>query len=221
MVVVLKGQGEFFWTWRVRRADVMPGGAGEFDIVLREDAVVEDGNMRGAREFAGCVKARAMPDNVVGLPLACGARSVYQRRILAIYRGDLAVGVSLAVVRIEYLNFVKTHEEDPAVAAVLVFAFGRIGLTKFDVELAIAKTFLGADVASLGRDFKITAFYFPLGGAAILLLNPFGKVLAVEEHDCIRRRLAGCLLRAGRAGSNDGRVGTVAVVDFPFGVDLG
>src|SRR5439155_15314079 len=60
MVVVLEGERELVWTCGVRRADVMPGGAGEFDVVLREDAVVEDGDMRGASEFAGCVKARAM-----------------------------------------------------------------------------------------------------------------------------------------------------------------
>ncbi len=89
------------------------------------------------------------------------------------------------------------------------------------MELAIAKTVLGADVASLGRNFKVAIFDFPLGGAAILLLRPFGKVLAVEEHDCVRRRLARCVLRAGRAGSNDRRVGASAVVDFPLGVNLG
>ena len=173
--MVLEGEREFVRTCGVRRADVMPGGTGEFDVVLREDAVVEDGDVRGASEFAGCVKARAMPDDVVGLPLAWGARSVYQRRILAIYRRYLAVGVSLAAVGIENLNFVKAHEEDAAVAAVLVFALGRIRLTKFDMELAIAKTVFGADVAGLGRDFKVAVFDFPLGGAAILLLHPFGK----------------------------------------------
>src|SRR5438876_4525934 len=156
--MVLEGEGEFVWTRSVWRADVVAGGAGEFDVVLRQDAVVEDGDVRGASEFAGCVKARAMPDDVVGLPLAGCASSVHQRRILAIYRGDLAVGVSLAVVRIEHLNFVEAHEEDAAVAAVLVFALGRIGLTKFDVKLAIAKTVLGADVAGLGGNFKVAVF---------------------------------------------------------------
>src|SRR2546430_17530361 len=220
MVVVLEREGEFVRTCGVRRADVVSGGTGEFDVVLREDAVVEDGNMRRASEFAGCIEARAMPDDVVGLPLARSASSVYQRRILAVNRGDLAVGVSLAVVRIKNLNFVKAHQEDAAVAAVLVFALGRIGLTKFDVELAIAKTVLGADVASLGRDFKVAVFDLPLGGAAILLLHPFGKVFAVEEDNGVRRRLAGCVLRASRAGSNDRRVGGRAVVDFSFGVDF-
>jgi len=43
MVVVLRGEREFVRTCGVRRADVVSGGAGELDVVLREDAVVEDG----------------------------------------------------------------------------------------------------------------------------------------------------------------------------------
>src|SRR5258706_10062315 len=79
----------FFFSSRRRHTRLVSDWSSDVCSSDLEDAVVEDGNMRGAREFAGCVKARAMPDNVVGLPLACGARSVYQRRILAIYRGDL------------------------------------------------------------------------------------------------------------------------------------
>ena len=221
MVVVLQRKREFVRTCGVRRTDVMAGGSGEFDIVLRENTVVEDGNVRGASEFAGCIKARAMPDDVVDLPLAGGTRSIDERRILTVHRGNLAIGISFAVVRIQHLNFVKAHQEDAAVTAVLVFAFGRIGLAKLDMELAIAEVVFSTDVAGLGRNFKVAVFDFPRGGAPILFLDPFGEVFAVEKHDRVRRRFARCILRTGCAGGYDRRAGTITVVNFPFGVDLG
>ena len=52
--MVLEGEGEFVWTCGVGRADMVAGGASEFDVVLREDTVVEDRNVRGASECAGC-----------------------------------------------------------------------------------------------------------------------------------------------------------------------
>ncbi len=221
MVVILEGEGKFVRTCGVGRADVMAGGTGELDVVLREDAIVEDCDMRGSSEFAGRVKTRTVPDDVVRLPLAGGACGIDERGILAVHRGNLAVCVSFAVVGIEDLNFVEAHQEDTAVAAVLIFALGRIGFTEFDVELAIAEALLGLDIASLGCDLEVAIFDFPHGGAAVFLAHPFGEVFAVEEDDCVRGRFAGRVLCAGRAGSDDHRVGTVAVVDFPFGVDLG
>src|SRR5215467_2014802 len=122
---------------------MMPRWASQFDVVLREYAVVQDGNVSRSSEFAGSIKTRAMPDDVVSLPLAGCARGIDERRILAVHGGNLAVCVSLAVVGIQNLNFVKAHQEDATVAAVLVFPLGRIGFTKFNVELAIAKGVFG------------------------------------------------------------------------------
>ncbi len=86
MVVVLEREWLFVRTCGVGRADVMAGWAGEFDVILREDAVVQDGDVCGTSELAGRIEARAMPDDVVHLPLTRRARGVDERRILPVDR---------------------------------------------------------------------------------------------------------------------------------------
>src|SRR6266568_2145048 len=109
------------------------GGAGEFDVILYEHAIVKNGFARGTRQLSGRIKTRAMKNDVVSLPLARRARSVHQRRILAIDRRGLPVGIRLALIGIEDLRFVESLQENAAVAAVLVFAFRGRRLGKFDV----------------------------------------------------------------------------------------
>ena len=60
--MVLQGKWESVWPGLVRRALVMAGGAGEFDVVLGENAVVKNSDVSRAYEFSGSVKARAVPD---------------------------------------------------------------------------------------------------------------------------------------------------------------
>src|SRR5580704_8207852 len=146
---------------------MMAGWSGGLDVVLRQDAVVKNGDVRGPSQFSGWVEARAVPDDVVGLPLAGCARSIHQRRILAIHGGRLPVGVRLAVVRIEHLDFVEPHQENAAVAAILVFTFRRVWFPELDMELAIAKRFLRTDVAGFRSDLEVAVLDFPLGGAAV------------------------------------------------------
>src|SRR5580692_3600978 len=85
MIVVLKRKRQLVRACFVRRTYVMAGWAGGLNVVLREDAVVKDGDARRPSQFPRCVEARAVPDNVVGLPLAGCARSIHQRRILAVH----------------------------------------------------------------------------------------------------------------------------------------
>ena len=71
----------------------MAGGTGQLDIILHEHAVVERGDASWAEELAGRVKARAVENDVVGLPLRRRTRGVHQGRELAVDGGRLAVRV--------------------------------------------------------------------------------------------------------------------------------
>jgi hypothetical protein len=102
----------------------------------------------------------------------------------------------------------------------LIFTLWRVWLGKFDVELAIAERIFGMEFAGLGEDFKVAVFDFPFGGATVFL-RPFGKVFAVEEDDSVGGSFAGPLLRAGGAGLDYGGDWAIAIVDFPFRIDLG
>src|SRR5580698_10000296 len=113
---------------------MVAGWSRGLNVVLRENAVVKDGDVCGPSQFPGCIEARAVPDDVVGLPLAGRTRSIHQRRILAIHGGCLPVRVRLAVVRIEHLDFVEAHQENAAVAAILIFTLRRVWLSELDME---------------------------------------------------------------------------------------
>ena len=63
-------------------------GRDGLDVVLRENAVVKNSDVRGPSQLPGCAEARAMPDDVVGLPLAGCARSIHQRREYWPYTAD-------------------------------------------------------------------------------------------------------------------------------------
>ena len=62
----------------------MAGRTGQLDIILHKHAVVERGDASWAEELAGGVKARAVENDVVGLPLRRRARSVHEGRELAV-----------------------------------------------------------------------------------------------------------------------------------------
>src|SRR5262249_20686098 len=66
------------------------------------------------------------------------------------------------------------------------------------------------------RYLEIAVLHLPACGTVCLVRAPLRQVLAVEEHDGVRRRLAGLLRRAERARSHNTRRGTIAVVDRPL-----
>ena len=101
--------------------------AENFFVVLNEYAVMKDRQARGLEQIAGIVKARTAERGVERLPLPGRARGVKERRVLAIDRSGLSVGVSIGPVGIEDLQLVKAHEEDAAIAAVLALAGGGEG----------------------------------------------------------------------------------------------
>src|SRR5260370_35463627 len=96
-------------------------------------------------------------------------------------------GVGLFVVRIEYLNLVPAHENDPAVPAPLAVAgdFDRRG--PLHVNLGIAEPLLAHQVAGAANHLDIAIPHFP---ATSSLRGPLGEVLAIEQTNGVRWRAA-------------------------------
>ncbi len=92
--------------------------------------------------------------------------------------------------------------------------FGGVGRGPLDVDLAVAELVARGEHARARPGDEGAVLDLPRGLA--VARTPAGQVLAVEQDDRVRRRLAGRLLRAGRAGRDDGRLGPVAVVDVPL-----
>ena len=84
-----------------------------------------------------------MEDDVVGLPLTRFSADVHQRRIMAVERAALAVGIGRVFVAVEDLDFIPAHQVDAAIAAPLTVSFDDRWLRPFDVHLTVAKFFLG------------------------------------------------------------------------------
>src|SRR5258706_1058844 len=146
MAVVLQAERQFLGVRFVGRALAVSCRPAWLDVVLHEHAVVQHCYASGAEELSIFVEARAVKNDVVALPLAGRASSVNKRWILPVHGRGLAVSVGFVFVGIEHLNFIQAHQENAAVATFLAFAFGPDRFGKFDVQLAIAKTFTRVDV---------------------------------------------------------------------------
>src|SRR5690606_30907297 len=64
----------------------------DLPVVLDDDAVVEDRQTPGLDHLVA-LPSRATKDDVVDLPLARGSRGVGERRLLAVDRAHVAIGV--------------------------------------------------------------------------------------------------------------------------------
>ena len=73
------------------------------------------------------------------------------------------------------------------------------GVGPLDVQLRAAESILRVDAAAAGRDGQDAVGDFPWRRRVALVADPLRQVLAVEEHDRIRRR------RAGRGAGRDDR----------------
>jgi len=71
------------------------------------------------------------------------------------------------IVVIKHLDFDLPHKENTAVAAALTFALGLGRCRPFDMELAVAEFFLGADEAGAGHTFHGAILDHPLGGTLV------------------------------------------------------
>ena len=100
------------------------------------------------------------------------------------------------------MDFVKAHEQDAVVAAVIPGAAGRVGGLPFKVDLAAPELLFGGEVA--GDGFDAAVHQLPVGRL------PLGEVLAVEEHEGIGRRRG--RLRGRRDGSDAFGGGAVGIM---------
>src|SRR5208337_4042671 len=122
--------------------------------------------------------------------LAWGEAGIDQRRVLSVHRGSLAIGVDLAVDRVDDLDLIKTRQKDPTVAGIVSVAGSPRRRQPLHVHLTVAKGLLRVDVSRLRNYLEVAFFDFPLCGPAVSLL-PCGEALAIEQHNGIRGRPAG------------------------------
>ena len=184
----------------------------ELFVVLNQHAILKNCCICRPGKFS-ILETRCFENNIVRLPFARLPRSIYQRGILAVDGGSLAIGICRVLVRIEYLDFVAAHEKNTAVPPVLAGAADYSGRCPFDVKLHISKFLFRVYAAHVVHDFGIAVLDLPFGRGLLTFQvgDPLGKILAVEQHDRVRRRHG--VLRAWR---DHGRMRTLDVVNAPF-----
>ena len=156
-------------------------------MVLNEHAVLQHGEGTGPHLAIGELLGRVEND-VVGLPLAGLAAGVDQRGVVAVERAALAVRIGLVVITIEHLDFIAAHQIDAAVAAALALALR--GRRVPPIRRATGSRRIPPWRKSrLGRGFHRAILDFPFWFGAAFAAE-FGQVLAIKEHDGIRRRTA-------------------------------
>ena len=107
---------------------------------------------------------------------------------------------------------VAAVDQDAAVSAALTGATRRHGRCPLDVQLEVRPGIDGADPAA-GLRLDETVPQFPLWLAAAAG-TPFGEVRTVEEHDRVGGR--GRVVAEALAGSDDGRLGSIRVMQVPW-----
>src|SRR5262249_30248284 len=114
VAVVLEDDGTGLTEIGVRPA-FDSGGTLDLDVVLDQDAVLEDGDARLPRSRARGVEAGGAEDDVERLPLEGRLAGVHQRRRLAIDGAAVALAGELPAVGVEHLDLVARLEADAAV----------------------------------------------------------------------------------------------------------
>ena len=183
------------------RENAMASFAVNLLVEVNQHTSVMHGDSRRCDPYVAVVFGRGEVD-VVSLPLAEVAAGIHQRRCLGINRGCLAIGAPFDVVRIEDLNFIKTHQKNTIVALVVPWPFPIGWRHPFDVELDITESFL-ADEAT-GSGYQIAIFESPITEI------PVGDVFAIEQDNRIGgdRCWGGC-----GTGINSRRRGPVWIVN--------
>ena len=126
--MVLEHEGQLIWSHMIRWALLVRGRAHDGDVILHQYAVVNNCDVRRPAKLAVRFEPRSVKDDVVGLPLAGGARGVHEWRVLPVDRSRLPVRVSDTLVGVEHLDLIKALQEDPTVATVLVSPCGGLGV---------------------------------------------------------------------------------------------
>src|ERR1051326_5831128 len=99
------------------------GCAFDYDVVLDQDTILEDGDSAWRFNPATDAKPGSVEDNVIRLPFAGFAASVDQWSMLFVNGSSLPMEIGFVIVGIQHLDFVIPLEEDAAVATPLHGAF--------------------------------------------------------------------------------------------------
>jgi hypothetical protein len=183
-------------------------------MILDHYAILKNRDVRRNLEFS-IPEPRGIKDDVVVLPLAGFARSVHERRVLAVNRSGLPIGIDQVPAALEYLQFVNSEEEDSAIPLPLVAGPEGRGGPPLDVQLDVAVLFARIDITTLWDYLYVAVLHFPTRGIAFCG-SPHGKILPIEENLSIRGREARTLLRAASHALDFDRLRTLGVVDMPF-----
>ena len=138
VAVVLKGERacvvvRFVGRYGMRAAPAC--AARKLIVVLDQYTVVEYGEGSSLDHFV-VLEDRAVEDYVVCLPLCRFEASVDERRLAAVDRRCMTVGVGYVVIRVKNLDFIYPHEEHTAVATILTVPLDFLRSGKLDVKLA-------------------------------------------------------------------------------------
>ncbi|MCG3120490.1 MAG: hypothetical protein ALAOOOJD_03222 [bacterium] len=182
------------------------------DVVLNENTVVHNRQARRLQQVAIASETRPAKNDIVTLPFARRQAGIDQRRILAINRCRLTVGVSQALIRIEHLHFVAAHQKDTAVAAILpLLLFGR-RRGPFDMQLHIAPRGLGLNITAALHRHHIAVFNLPFRRLAFGIA-PVRQIFAVEQNHSVRGRRRGQGVFSRR---NHRRMRPIHIMNFPL-----
>src|SRR5258706_8516968 len=102
---------------------------------MNNDAIMQNGDISLLYQLAIFIPARRFPNDIVGLPFTGRFRGIHQRRLLAVDRRGLPIGICRVIVGIEDLNLVAAINEQSIIATALSLAFDFGGLSKFVVQL--------------------------------------------------------------------------------------
>lgn len=100
----------------------------DLDVILNEDAIMNDREVRRRHHLAVLIHAWSAKENVIALPLTWFAARVHHRDVLLVNARRLSIRVSAIVVRVEDLNLVVSLKKHSAVASLLSFAFDFSGV---------------------------------------------------------------------------------------------
>ena len=151
-------------------------------VVLQQHAIAKHGEIAGVQELSVFVN-RAAENNVINLPLTGLVQRIGQRRIHAVDRAGKTVGIGRIVIVVEHLHLHLPHEEDAAIAATLADALDIGGLRPLDMELAVGKLLLGADITGARHTLQRSVFDHPLrrlGGSLVGLPLRNDRVRAIK-----------------------------------------
>ena len=100
----------------------MYGWTSEFHMVVNKDIVMVDGHDCGTSQVAAVIEPGSCKRNVIGLPFTGAAGCIDTRRKLSVKRCRHPICIGSIIVAVEDLNFVFSHQEYTAVAALLALS---------------------------------------------------------------------------------------------------